>query len=115
MENIDDIMDFIKRNRHKIIGGQMIPIGMNRDFVAGKTMPLTKDQLKEFKEVLMQEKLARDAGKKHEAMHEAFWSKIKLGLGNYNTMRINEDTSELEIEADEDDKRKPIKSPIQKL
>ncbi len=46
-----------------------------------------------------------------EALRRRFWSTIELQLNEYGEMRVNTNTNEIEIAINEENKKKPVKSP----
>ncbi len=102
---MDDFLKFLEKYAVKI-GGKL-----NKDFVVGKTVPMTKEQIKEWKDYDKFVNEAQVMADKSRSMSKLFWSKIELGLGVYDSMRVNEKTMEIEIEAVEDGKNS-IKSPF---
>jgi len=77
-----------------------------------RTVPMTKEEIKEYKDLEKAGEAARIAAERHSSLRNLFWAKIELKLSDYRTMRVNDDTWEIEIAAEKKNKR-PIKSPLQ--
>ncbi len=82
-----------------------------------KSLPITGEALKLHGEMRKMVDQAKKLVDDLEAGHKKFWALVELGMDDFSTdKRVNLDTNEIEILADEDEKAekgKPIPSPFQ--
>lgn len=98
---MDDFIKFLRKHG----------MGAEEEFVVKKTIPMTKDEQKDYAELEAQGELAQTARDKHAALREVFWGKIELKYSEYGNKKINIDTKEIEVAEDDEKKKRGVKSP----
>lgn len=96
---------------------KMIMDDSDDEHVMLRSLPATKKQKDEWKNL---EKMAEEAMftmKRHDSAKKLFWAMVEKELDEYRHMHYNNDTDEIEIYASDFDKAKTkgksVKSPIQ--